>query len=353
MVKISIELVPDESIEHLVDYSVAAEEAGFDFIWVTDHYNNRNLWCTLTAIAFATKRVMMGPGVTNPYHTSPALSAAAAVTLNEISEGRAVIGLGAGDKVTLEALGIEREKPVSTVVESIQCVKALTQGKRVSMDGRAIRFQGAKLSMVEREPLRDGQGNPVFKDGKRVRIGPKIPVYAGVQGPLMIQETAAVADGLLINASHPLDFEVAMNIIRKGATKAGRDIKELDIGAYTACSIAKSRGEAMSGATKIIVAYIVAGAPEAVLIRHDLNLKKCQDIKRALRRGRHRLAHEKVSDRMVEAFAIVGNPEYCIQCMEELRKTGVTHFVAGSPLGPDKINAIKMIGQHVIPHFRQ
>jgi 5,10-methylenetetrahydromethanopterin reductase len=352
MVRIGIELVPDEPVQRVVDYSVAAEEAGFEYVWITDHYNNRNLWCTLTAIALATKRVMIGPGVTNPYHTSPALSAAAAVTLNEVSNGRAVIGLGAGDKVTLDTLGIEWKKPVSTVVEGIQCIRELTQGNRVTMDGSTIRLHGAKLSMVKKKPLLDIDGNPVTKDGEKVKVAPKIPIYAGLQGPMMLRRTAAVADGILVNASHPLDFEFAADMIHQGAREAGRSPEELDIGAYAACSIGKTREGAMSGTTKIVVAYIVAGAPETVLVRHGLNLEKCKDVKRALAKGDHGQAQKKVSDRMVEAFAIVGNPEHFIQRIEELVRTGVTHFIAGSPIAPEKTEGIQMIGQHVIPHFK-
>ncbi|TFF95833.1 5,10-methylenetetrahydromethanopterin reductase [Candidatus Thorarchaeota archaeon] len=353
MVKLSIELVPDEPVERIVEYSVTAEEAGFDYIWITDHYNNRNLWCTLTAIALATKTVLIGPGVTNPYHTSPALSAAAAVTLNEISHGRAVIGLGAGDKVTLQTLGIEWEKPVSTVVEGIQCIRELTQGKRVTMEGRVLKLNGAKLSMVEKIPVLDIDGNPIARDGKIVKKAPKIPVYAGVQGPMMLRNTAAVADGILINASHPLDFKIAVETIREGAEKAGRTLQELDIGAYTACSVADSLEEASSGMIRVVVAYIVAGAPESVLLRHELELDRCKDIKEALAKGNYGNAQQLVSDQMIEAFAIVGRPDDCVQRIKELIDTGVTHFIAGSPIGPDKIKAIKILGQKVIPHFRE
>jgi 5,10-methylenetetrahydromethanopterin reductase len=65
--RIGIEFVPDKPIEKLVAWTKLAEEAGFDNVWITDHYNNRNVWSALTAIALNTEKIMLGPGVTNPF----------------------------------------------------------------------------------------------------------------------------------------------------------------------------------------------------------------------------------------------------------------------------------------------
>lgn len=352
MLRIGIEFVPDNPISEIVEWAKLAEHVGFDNIWITDHYNNRNLWVTVTAIALNTKRVIIGPGVTNPYHTSPALSAAAITTVNEISGGRAAIGLGAGDKVTLEALGIEWKKPVTTVVEGIMLMRSLIDGDRVNFDGQMFHISGAKLTHVKKMPQYGVDGKPVMKNGKQTRKAPKIPIYAGVQGPVMLEKTAAVADGVLVNASHPKDIEEAMGRIRAGLGRVKRNISELDIGAYTAFSIARTPEEAKKGNLKLVVAYIVAGAPEIVLQRHNLDLEECAVVRRVLSQGRTAEIDAVVSDSMVEAFAIVGESDQCIDRIEQLIKTGVTQLIVGSPIGPDKIAAIKQIGKEIIPYFK-
>ncbi|MCF2137020.1 MAG: 5,10-methylenetetrahydromethanopterin reductase [Candidatus Thorarchaeota archaeon] len=353
MVLLGIEFVPDRPVKEIVECARLAEQVGFDHVWITDHYNNRNLWCTLTAIALNTSHVKIGPGVTNPYHTSPALSAAAVVTLNEISHGRAVVGMGAGDRVTLETLGLKWHRPVTTVIESIQSMRALIQGKRLTLDGKVFQFRRAKLSSVPRRPLLDESGKAVYKDGKVVKTAPHIPIYAGAQGPTMLRRVAPYVDGILINASHPRDFDAALKSIRTGLKGTGRDISDLDIGAYTAFSIAPTREEALSGDTRMVVAFIVAGSPDEVIERHGLTIEQREQIARLLENGDFDGASQAVTEEMIESFAIVGDRDYCIERIEDLLKTGVTHFIVGSPIGPDRREAIKMIGRELIPYFKE
>ncbi len=353
MVRLGIELVPDRPVAEIVECARLAEEVGFDHVWITDHYNNRNLWCTLTAIALNTTRVKIGPGVTNPYHTNPALSAAAAVTLNEISNGRAVVGMGAGDRVTLETLGLKWRRPVTTVIESIHAIRKLTQGKRLSMDGAAFRFRRAKLSSVPKRPLVDADGSPVLDNGRPVKVAPKIPLYAGAQGPMMLERVAPHVDGILINASHPRDFEAAMSSIRKGLEGTGKRIEDLDIGAYTAFSIASTRERSLEGDTRTVVAFIVAGSPDAVIERHGFTIEQRDRLAGLLERGDFAGAEEAVTDEMIESFAIAGDTDYCIERIERLIETGVTHFIVGSPIGPDRREAIMQIGRDIIPYFQE
>ena len=352
MVRFGIELVPDKPIDKIVRWAKLAEKNGFDIVWLTDHYNNRNVWSTLTVIALNTSRVIIGPGVSNPYHMSPALSASAAVTLNEISNGRAAIGFGAGDRTTLNSIGIDWVKPVSNVVECIECVRALTEGRRFTLDGNAFKISGAKLSIVKRKDVLDDKGNPVLKDGKPIKRGPKIPIYAGAQGSQMLKRTAMVADGILINASHPKDIKIALEKIREGVEEAGRDLSDIDIGVYAACSIGETYDEALKGDLKTVVAFIVASSPEVVLDRHGIDADASKRIRKLLGEGNFKKLPKAISERMLEAFSIVGDSRQCISRIENLLKAGMTQMVIGSPIGPDKSKAIQQIGRDIIPHFK-
>jgi len=352
VVRFGIEFVPDKPIDKIVHWAKLAEKNGFDIIWLTDHYNNRNVWSTLTVIALNTSRVIIGPGVSNPYHMSPALSASAAVTLNEISNGRAAIGFGAGDRITLSSIGIDWVKPVSTVVECIEYVRALTEGRRFTLDGKAFKIRGAKLSIVKRKAVLDDKGNPVLKDGKPIKRGLKIPIYAGAQGPQMLKRTAMVADGILINASHPKDFKVALEKIREGVEEAGRDLSDIDVGVYAACSIGKTYDEALKGDLKTVVAFIVASSPEVILDRHGIDADSCKRVRKLLGEGNFKKLPKAISEEMLEAFSIVGDSKQCIRRIEGLLKAGVTQMVIGSPIGPDKSKAIQQIGRDIIPHFK-
>ncbi|MDD3042161.1 MAG: 5,10-methylenetetrahydromethanopterin reductase [Methanosarcinaceae archaeon] len=327
--KFGIEFVPSDPVLKIAHYAKLAEQQGFDNVWITDHYNNRDVYTTLTVLALNTNSIKIGSGVTNSYTRNAAITASSIGSVNEISGGRAILGLGPGDKATFDAMGVEWVKPLATTRETIQAIKGFFAGEKVAMDGEQVKFGGAKLA---------------FKTGD-------VPIYMGAQGPKMLELAGEVADGVLINASHPKDFEVAVEQIRKGAEKAGRDPKEVDVTAYACFSIDKDPAKAVSAA-KVVVAFIVAGSPDLVLKRHGIDVAAKAQIGEAIAKGDFgALMGGLVTEQMIEAFAICGTPEDCIKRIKDLEAIGVTQVVAGSPIGPNKEKAIKLIGKEIISKF--
>jgi 5,10-methylenetetrahydromethanopterin reductase len=327
-IRFGIELVPSSPISEIVDISIHAENLGFNYIWITDHFNNRNVYVTLTSIALNTKRIMLGPGVTNPYVISPIWTASAIASLDEVSSGRAVLGIGAGDKATLEKISIEWKKPLTTIKESVEVIRKLLRGEIVTYNGEVLKVSGAALSY-----------KPVHE----------IPIYIGAQAPKMLQLVASLGDGILINASNPKDYEYAMNVIRESAKDR---IGKIDVVAYTSFSVDKDRTSARKTA-RPIVAFIVAGAPEDVLKRHGIDLEKAKNIRENISKGRFRDAFSIVTDEMIDAFSISGLPSECIEVLDKLAKLGVTQIVFGSPIGKDKKSALQLIATDIITHFKE
>lgn len=324
--KFGIEFVPSDPALKIAYYAKLAEQQGFDHVWVTDHYNNRDVYSTLTVLALNTNSIKLGSGVTNSYTRNPAITASSIASISEISGGRAVLGLGPGDKATFDAMGISWNKPLATTKEAIEAIRAFLAGQKVSMDGEMVKFGGAKLA---------------FKVGN-------VPIYMGAQGPKMLELSGEIADGVLINASHPKDFEVAVEQIQKGAKKAGRDPSKVDITAYACFSIDKDPAKAVNAA-KVVVAFIVAGSPDLVLERHGIPVEAKAQIGGAIAKGDFgALMGGLVSPKMIEAFSICGTPEDCMTRIKALEAIGVTQIVAGSPIGPNKEKAIKLIGKEII-----
>ncbi|MCS7139156.1 MAG: 5,10-methylenetetrahydromethanopterin reductase [Candidatus Nezhaarchaeota archaeon] len=328
--KFGIEFVPTTSVDGLVSSIVQAENAGFDYVWVTDHYNNRCVYIALAIAALNTKRIRLGPGVTNPFHIHPAWTASAMATLNEVSNGRAVLGLGPGDRSTLGQLGISLDKPLTAVREAVEIIRKLWAGEVVIFGGDVFNIANAKLSFKPSTP---------------------IPIYIGAQGPKMLELAGAVGDGVLINASHPKDFEYAIKYIRDGVQKAGKRMESVDVVAYAALSVDEDPVKARDAA-KVVVAFIIAGSPDSILERHGITKEETEIIRSSLAKGDIPKAGKAVSDKALEAFSVSGTPEECISRIEQLMKMGVTQFVAGSPLGPKKKAAIDIIGKKIIPAFR-
>lgn len=263
----------------------------------------------------------MGPGVTNPYVRSPAISASAIATIDELSDGRATFGIGPGDKATFDALGIPWEKPVSTIKAAIADINTLLAGEKTET-GAAL--GGAKA------------------------VQEHIPIYMGAQGPKMLETAGEIADGVLINASNPKDYEAALKFIKKGLDNSGKNA-DFDVGAYTATSIGNDSEKAKTAA-KIVVAFIAAGSPPMVIERHGLPEGINEKIGACLGKGDFGGAIGLIDDDLLHAFSVAGTPDEFIPKVEGLAEMGVTQYVAGSPIGNDVEESIKLLGD-VIASF--
>jgi len=331
MLRFGIEFVPREPYWRIVYYAIQAEKRGFNYLWVTDHFNNRNVYVTLTAAAIYTNKLSFGTGVTNPYLINPAVTAQFMASLSEMAPNRTLLGIGAGDKTTLECLGVEMRKPLTAVRECIEIIRKLLSGKSVTYDGKLFRVAGAKF---------------FFKP-----VG-RIPIYVGAQGPKMLELAGELGDGVLINASHPKDIEYAVGCVKRGVSKAGKELAQVDIAAYTSFSVHKDPNKAVKAAIPV-VSYIVAGCAPTILEKHGINLNKAEKIKAALKAGKWGQAFGLVSSEMIDAFSVCGTPDACIERINQLLRSGITQFVVGSPIGPNVRKSIDLIGERIIPYFKE
>ncbi|MFC6731542.1 5,10-methylenetetrahydromethanopterin reductase [Haladaptatus sp. DYSN1] len=314
-----IELTPEHSVSTLAEYGERAEVAGFDTIFASAHYNNRDPFVALDRIGRATEEIRVGPGVVNPYETHPVSLASRVATLDEATGGRAVFGLGAGDRSTLTNLGYDRDRPLRRVLEAMKVSKQLWAGERVTHDGTFV--------------ARDA--------GLNYDVG-EIPVYVGAQGPHMLKMSAKHADGVLINASHPADIEWAAGQIAEGLEARPDDRGAFDAAAYASVSVAEDR-EAAREAARPPVAFIAGGAAPPVLERHGIDPEAAERIGERIGAGAFSEAFGAVTEEMIDAFCIAGTPDEVEKKVAAVL-THVDSIVLGSPLGPDVETAIDLAG---------
>ncbi len=313
--KFSLELLPNEPLKDIIDIIKIAENIGFENVWITDHYNNRDVYEVLAIAGYETSTIKLGAGVSNPYVRNPVTIAAATSTLNEITDGRAIIGIGPGDKATMETLNLSWNKPVKTVKEAIISVRSLLNGEKLE--------QGAFLSGT-------------------AKIENKIPIYMAAQGPMMLKASGQVADGCLINASNPKDFEVAIPLIKEGINKTEKAVDDYVFAAYTACSIDENIDVAYNQ-SKIVVAFILAGAPDVVLERHNISKETALSVKDAISKYDFKTAGKLIDEDMINAFSVCGTPRDIREKVEEMDQLGINEFVVGSPIGKDRIKSLKLL----------
>ncbi|MFC3960328.1 5,10-methylenetetrahydromethanopterin reductase [Halovivax cerinus] len=310
-----IELTPEHPLERIAELAAHAETAGFDAAFTSSHYFNRDPWITLTRMADATEAIALGPGVVNPYESHPATLASAIATLDEVSDGRAICGLGAGDRSTLAALGIERDRPLRRVLETMRVARRLWAGETVTHDG-AVTVEDASLNL-----------DPV-----------DVPVFVGAQGPGMLGMSAAHGDGVLINAAHPRDLAWARDSLEDGLAKRDAERDPPRTLAFASTSVAET-DEAAREAARPPVAFIAGGAAEPTLDRHDIDPDAARAVSEALERGSLGEAFDRVTPTMIDAFCVAGTVETVTERYRDLLEH-VDGIVVGSPLGPDIDRAV-------------
>ena len=186
---------------------------GFSNLWLTDSsLHARNSYAYLTLAATLSPRLLLGTAVTNPLTRHPAITAVAAATVDEISEGRMILGIGAGDRPLL-ALGL-RPARLASVRSSIGAIRALWTGDDVTVDDAAFRLDGAHMRFGAR---------------------PDIPVYISASGPKMLELAGEIADGvILLVGLFPEALAWALEQVDRGAANAHRPRPHIAVFAYGA-----------------------------------------------------------------------------------------------------------------------
>ncbi len=320
---LGIELTPEHELHRLVDLGVRAENAGYDTVYSTCHYNNRDPWAFLSQLATATDSVRLGPGVANPYETHPVTLASRVATLDELSEGRAVFGLGPGDPSTLRNLGLSDQRGLRSVLEAFKTAQQLWAGERVDHEGT---FDASEAGLNYEPPQ-----------------GAEIPVHVGGEGPHMCRMAAKHADGLLYNGSHPKDLAWARDQVDDGLSDRPDHRGKFELIAYAAVSIDEDESAAREAA-RPPVAFITAGAAPPVLKRHGIDPDAAETIGEAVSAGRFSAAFERVTPEMIDAFCMAGAPE----TVRERAAAVAAHadgLVVGSPLGPDLEASVELAAE--------
>ncbi|AFK19722.1 5,10-methylenetetrahydromethanopterin reductase [Haloferax mediterranei ATCC 33500] len=318
---LGLELTPEHPVADLVELGTQAEREGYDSLFVSCHYNNRDPFAVLARLAAETDDIRLGPGVANPYEMHPVTLAAKVATVAESSGGRGLLGIGPGDPSTLRNLGLEDERGLRSVLEAFKVAQDLWNGKRVSHDGT---FEANDA-------------------GLNFDVPGEIPVYVGGEGPHMCRMAGKHADGLLFNGSHPDDLAWAREQVDIGREDRPDERGEFTLAAYASVSISEDE-DAAREAARPPVAFITAGAAPPVLDRHGIDAERASDIGEKISAGAFSEAFGLVTPAMIDAFSMAGSPDDVADQMAAVRDYA-DGIVVGSPIGPDLEEAITLAAE--------
>ena len=219
-------LFADFSLTELARLGRSCEDLGYRSFWYTDIRFGRECYLGLSAVASATSTILLGPGVTDPYTRHPAMTAASIATLDELSAGRAVLGLGTGGQGFGE-LGIERKLPVAALRETVEIVRGLLRGERVDFEGKVVSLNNGQLTF---EPVRS-----------------RIPIHFATHGAQISRLAGKLADGVLIaNTLLPRMLQFYMDRICEGLLSAGRERQGFDFGLRVEACISENHDAAFA-----------------------------------------------------------------------------------------------------------
>lgn len=246
-------LFADYSLQELARLASLCEELGYKTFWYTDIRFGRECYLGLSAIAAATSKILLGPGVTDPYSKHPAMTAATMATLDELSAGRAVLGLGTGGQGFRE-LGIERKLPVAALRETVEIVRSLWRGERVDYQGKVLCLSNGQLTF---QPIRDC-----------------IPIYFATHGAQISKLAGKLADGVLIaNTLEPRMLSFYMDRIQEGMNSVGRDPSNFDFGLRIEACIGDDYEAALAVMRRRMASRLVGQYPHwAYLEEHGIEL---------------------------------------------------------------------------------
>ncbi len=297
-------ILPNRDVRHCVELGQLAESLGYEGFWVADsHSVFRDAYIVLGNTAIATSRIKLAAGVTPTPTRHPAALANAWATLQELSDGRAIMGLGVGDSA-VRNLGLRPEK-LAKFEEKVQVISSLIAGAAVKYEGHELRMAWGSA---------------------------EVPLVMACSGPKSLQLGGRIADGVLFQVgSDPSFVRYAIDNIRKGAESAGRKLKDVKLIMRLACLVDDDR-EAVREAIKAY-AGIAAGTTFETVSREyfddDLyaDLARFKEAYDYQEHGSSEARHKDLlTDRILDAIAIAGTPEEVIPRFQKIADMGVNGF---------------------------
>ncbi|HEY6757382.1 MAG TPA: LLM class flavin-dependent oxidoreductase [Nitrososphaera sp.] len=293
------EITPVLRIREIMKLARLAEEVGFDRLGISDVIFYPDTYEIQALCAFATNRLKIGSLVTNPYTRHPAVIAAAASTLDEISDGRAFLGIGAG--AGIGELGVIRSPPESTLREAVHIIRQL-------LTERVVNYQGKIYQL------------PYNNASLEFRPQHNVPILIGTRSPRIAMLAGEVADIIVIGARYISDQQVTnyLRWISEGAMRAGRDVKGIEIAPRLTICVS-SDGELAKESVKLYAAYYLALLrPPDMLIDEEKLSKIIEAVKKV--KGWYfspnvqypKEIDKLVDEEIVDKFAVAGTPDECI-----------------------------------------
>jgi 5,10-methylenetetrahydromethanopterin reductase len=293
-----------------LDYARYAEQHGFEAIWQAESRLVRDAIVPMAAYAAVTEKIKIASGVINNWTRNIGLLAATFLTLDDLAPDRIICGIGAWWDPLAKNVGIERKKPLTAMRETVTILKRLLNMERVTFHGEFIHVEGIELDIVHgrREPR-------------------NVPIYIGATGDQMMEMAGEIAEGVVLNYCVPPEYNVkALEILDKGAKKAGHRVEQIDRPQLVVCSVDLDREKAIDSTRELLTQYL-AQQPhiaKASGVSQDVVDKIQSILGWPATHEQIQQAKNLVPDDLIDRITASGTPEEARAKVAEYRKNGCT-----------------------------
>jgi 5,10-methylenetetrahydromethanopterin reductase len=315
-------LTPSQCVEQ----AVAAERAGFSTVWFAENPFGRGAWPAAAACAVATRQMRIGLGVFNPHNRHPTLMAMELAAFDELSGGRAVLGIGAGIPSRIRRIA-PADRPIAAVRDAVTITRALLRGESVTYTGKAFSADGVRLEFA-----------PQRAD---------VPILTAAMGEQALRLCGEIADGVMVsNLAPPAFTRRAVGLISEAAARINRP-KPREVIQYVPCAVREDGDEARRLAKRAVASTLKAYMQTASAATRAAiaNYGRAEDFARAMARlGRGETPEHAIDDRLLAEYAIAGTPDECLAQASVYADAGVTEL-AVTPIGDRGVDDIARLGR--------
>lgn len=328
------------SISGVETLAQKCEQLGFDGLTLTDSQNLSNeTYITLALAARATSTLMIGPGVTNPLTRHAALTASAIATLQEVSEGRAILGIGRGDS-SLFNIG---HKPVSPSVfqNYLETLQIYLNGSSLDTNGYESRLKWLKNANIK-----------------------KVPIDVAATGPKIIRMGAIIAERVSFALGGDVErIAWGINQVNQTLCEKIRTIEDKpSLGVYLNICVhddVERAAELVRPGVGIFAHFTgMPGANRKHVNQADQSMfDKLGASYDKVRHGRGDASHaQEMSVEFIDRFSVIGPPEVCIKKLKDIQKLGIDRISVIGPrpdhFGDEADEALERFASDVIPAFK-
>ena len=316
MSKIGVAFSGGLTATEIAECAERAEALGYDSAWVAEGHGG-DQFAILAACALRTRRIRLGTAISSVFVRSAPTIAMAAATVDELSGGRFILGLGSSHRVQVgPEHGVEYARPLDRVRETVEVVRALLRDGDVRHGGETIRIDEFKLWFRPRRP--------------------DLPVYLSALFPKMLELTGTIADGVILTRSTLATAPAARASIAAGAARAGRDPGAIEMTSLLPASVAPDREAALAAARPGLAFYAGFFPRYNRLLAESGFRAEAAAVAAAWAAGDANGAARAVTDEMIAATGIAGTPAQCRDRLEAYRDSGLDlPIISPFARGPD------------------